>query len=370
MSRTIRVTQVVFDLDGGGLETLVADMIRRWHGTDIVSSVVTLRGQEGRVGAQIRPLTDQFHVPRQTSAALLFPRSVARAIRATRPDVVHMHSGAWFKSALAARLAGAPRLVFTEHGREHYDPWLMRRLDRLAARWTDVVVPVSTRLAGYLERVIGVDPRRIVPIANGVDTERFAPAPRDPADLTALGFPADALVLGSIGRLEYVKRYDRMIDALTKLPPAFGGRPLVLVIFGDGNDRPRLEQLVRDRGLESRVRLPGWSDPVRAHRVLDVFSLTSDSEGMSVSLLESMATARAPVVMNVGANAELLGEALGAQLVPAGGDAAYVAAVAATFGDPARYEEVTRRARERSGHYALARMLERYEQVYRGEAVT
>jgi glycosyltransferase involved in cell wall biosynthesis len=367
----LRVTQVVFDLDGGGLETLVGEMTRRWAGTDIVTSIIALGGREGRVGASIRGLVDQFHVLTPLPlVSMVFPLALARAIRRTRPDVVQLHSGAWFKSALACRIARAPRVVYTEHGREHYDPPLLRALDRRAARWTDVVVPVSLRLARYMGRVVGVEARRIHPIPNGVDTDRYRPAPRRADVLASLSLPPDALIVGSLGRLEQVKRYDRLVDALAGMPPRIEGRPVFLAVFGEGSARPVIEARARELGVADRVRLPGWmGDPVEAHRVLDVFALVSESEGMSVSLLEAMATGTVPVVMDVGANAELAGPELAGQVVPGGDVAAFTRVAERSLADAEGRARLGRLARERAAHrYALTTMLESYERVYRGSA--
>lgn len=370
---TVRVTQVVFDLHGGGMESLVAAMAQRFAGGPIVMSVVTLSGRVGRVGEATKPFLDQFHVTRPLPVlSMVMPVGVARAIRATRPDVVHLHSGAWLKGALAARMAGATRVIFTEHGREHDDPPLMRWLDRRAAARTDTIVAVSDRLARYMVDVVGVDARHLRTIPNGVDTGAFTPG-APPDELRAsLGIPPEALVLGSIGRLQPVKGYDRMIEAFARLRAAGGfERPVYLVLCGDGAERPRLEAMVARLGLAEAARLPGWTErPVDFYRLLDVFALTSHSEGMSVSLLEAMACGRTPVVMDVGANAELAGSELADQVVAADDVDGFVRTAAATLASASRRARAGSIARKRAvERYGLDQMLAAYEALYRGPAV-
>ncbi len=158
MRRAIRVTHVVFDFEGGGLESLVAAMAERFRGTDVVMSLITLGGRMGRLGQATRPCFDEFVVARPTRGfSLLRPVALAREIGATRADVVHVHSGCWYKGAKAARLAGVDRVVYTEHGREHDDPWIQRWLDGRASGYTSAVVAVSTRLQGYLVNALHVD---------------------------------------------------------------------------------------------------------------------------------------------------------------------------------------------------------------------
>ncbi|HRN51902.1 MAG TPA: glycosyltransferase [Gemmatimonadaceae bacterium] len=364
----LRVTQVVFDLDGGGLETLVGEMVRRWAGTSICVSVVTLSGRAGRIGAAVRGLTEQFHVLKPLpGASMVLPLGLARAIRRTRPDVLHSHSGAWFKSALAARISGVRGVVYTEHGREHHDPPMQQRIDRLAARWTHTVVPVSDRLGNYMTNAMGLNPAKICPVPNGVDTDRYAPGNRDPQMMAALSLPDDALVFGSIGRLERVKRYDRMLEALAAMPAVIGGRPVFLVLFGEGSARAQLEQRARALGVSDRVRMPGWvMDTPAAQRVLDVFSLTSESEGMSVSLLESMSSGAAAVVNAVGANAELLGPEWSGQVVRDFDPESYRAALHRTLHDESQRVTMGQRVRDRvEKHYSLTAMMRAYESIYR-----
>jgi glycosyltransferase involved in cell wall biosynthesis len=362
----VRVTQVVFDLDGGGLESLVADLARRFHGTSVLVSVITLSGRVGRVGATVRDLVHQYHVLRPVRvASMIAPLGLVRAIRATRPDVVHLHSGAWFKPAFAARLAGVPGVVYTEHGREHDDPVLARWLDRRASRLTDAVVAVSDRLRTYLRDQVGIASHRLITIPNGVDTVRFAPGVSPPDLRASLGIPGGALVLGSIGRLEPVKAYDRLLDAYARIRAVPGGPVMILVLGGDGSSRAALEAQVDRLGIRDGVRLPGWMRPDDAYRLMDVFALTSLSEGMSVSLLEAMASGVCPLVMDVGANAELLGPQLSAQVVPAGDLDAFCEALAATVLDPERRRLASLAGRARVvSEFGLDAMTARYGALY------
>ena len=365
----IRVTHVVFDLQGGGLESLVAAMAQRFARSAVAMSVITLSGRAGRIGAAIRPLLDQFHALAPLSGvSMVAPVGLIRCLRRVGPHVVHLHSGAWFKGALAARLAGVGRIVYTEHGREHYDPLLLRWLDRRASRWTDVVVAVSDRLRRYLEATLHITPGRIRTIENGVDVNVFSPGPKSRDVLDKLAIPPDAFVVGSVGRLERVKAYERLIEAFARLRR--GGevmRPVYLVIGGEGSERKALTDCARRWGVSDFVRLPGWVEqPVELYRLLDVFALTSLSEGASISLMEAMACDTAPVVMAVGANAEILGPDLQRQVVPAGDVDALRRSITAILQSPEELGRVRARARQRViTRYQLDRVITQYEALYR-----
>lgn len=372
-TRPLRVTQIVFDLDGGGMETLVQSMADTWAGTELEMSVITLSGRIGRTGEAVRNRVDQFHVLGLTRGlSMIAPTQLVRAIRATRPDVVHLHTGAWYKSALAARLAGVPRVVYTEHGREHDDPLLARWQDRLASRWTDAVVAVSRRLHDYLIRTVGVRAERVVTIPSGVDTARFSPGTASTALRESLGIPTGALVLGSVGRLERVKAYERLVGVYAALRRRAPQVPLVLVLFGDGAERDVIAREADRLGVRDGVRLPGWTEsPVDGYRLLDVFAMTSRSEGMSVSLMEAMACGACPVVTDVGSNADVLGETLTRHVVPDGDADALLATLTECLASAGTRRAAGARARDAAvARHGLMQMLDAYERLYRGAALS
>ena len=367
----LRVTQIVFDLDGGGMETLVAAMAARWHGTDVKMSVITLSGRVGRVGELVRPLVEQFHVLRLTPGiSMISPHGLMRALRQTRPDVVQLHTGAWLKGAYAAKLASVPRIFYTEHGREHHDPALARLQDHLASRLTNRVIAVSARLGAYMVNAVGVRADRVVTIPNGVDTNVFTPHAGDGALRAALGIPADALVIGSVGRLEPVKAYSRLVAAYAALRRMDLGRPLALVIFGEGTDRAAIEREIDRLGVRDGVRLPGWTDrPAEGYRMFDLFAMTSTSEGMSVSLLmEAMACGICPLVTDVGSNAEVLGETLRSHAVTDYDADEFVRVASELLTQTPRRAAAAAAARQHAvAQHSLTRMIDQYEHLYRDE---
>jgi glycosyltransferase involved in cell wall biosynthesis len=365
----MRVTHVVVDLDAGGLESVVYALARQFAGSPVVMSVITLSGRVGRVGADTRPLVDQFHVMRPVpKLSMVHPAGLANRIRRTKAEVVHLHSGGWYRSAKAARMAGVQGVVYTEHGLSGPNTSLQRWLRRHAAERTDVVVPVSETLRRHIVEADGVPVDRVQVIENGIDTQRFCPGPVSQELRAALKIPPGARVVGSLGRFEAVKAYENLIQAFAALDSeALGGVPPVLVLCGDGQEQAKLRQLSNELGVHDRVRFPGWvDDPVSFYRLFDVFALTSLSEGMPMSLLEAMASGALPVVTAVGACAEVVGPALSRQVVPPGNIEAISQALLSTFQLGQRRSQLVAHARARIvDSFSLERMASEYERVYR-----
>ena len=304
---------------------------------------------------------------------MLFPREIATALTELRPDVVHMHSGVWFKAARAARLARLGATVFTDHGRPWPDPWANRTLDYLGSRATRRVIAVSATLRDYLIHRIGIPASKVQVIRNGV-----APAPRVSAEAIAtarraLALPDGAPLIGTVGRLDPVKAYDVLLRALAIMRKGWKG-PVApcLVIVGDGPDRGRLEGVIAELGLADAVRLAGWQRDVQPLLcTMDVFVLSSNSEGTSVSLLEAMQASRPVVATAVGGNPDVLGPELAAQLVPARAPAELAHLLTATLAEPENLARLAQASRKRvDAEFSQRRMFVGYEALYSELAAT
>lgn len=365
--RRLRILQVIQNLNYGGMERLLADIVRQVDSTRFESHVLAL-GYLGRFAEGLEATATLHVAPRLRRHSFLWPGPLIRLIREIGPDVVHMHSGVWYKTSLAARAAGVPRLIFTEHGRAEVERYFPRLLDRLSANRTDVVVAVSAAVAGRLRDSVLTDRARIVVIENGVDTDLFGPRQDNGNIRRELGIARDTPILGSVGRLEHIKGYDVMLEAYALLRRNWTGEGCpALVIGGDGSEHARCTGLKRQHQLD-QVHLLGWRDDIHdLHSAFDLFTMASRSEGTSVSLLEAMSAGLCPVVTDVGGNSAVLGEALRHRLVPREDPAALAAAWRDALEDPARRSHDAARARARVQQaFSLDRMVRRYEELYAG----
>jgi glycosyltransferase involved in cell wall biosynthesis len=364
--RRTRVLHVIQNLNYGGMERLLADIVAEVSPERFESHVLVL-DFFGRFAQGLEPHATLHRAGRMSPLSMVRPASLIRQIRAIAPDVVHTHSGVWYKISLAARGAGVPRLIHTDHGRASPDPLHARMLDSLAARRTDVVVAVSEALAQQLAATVVRGATPIEVVRNGVDTELHRPRADTGRIRLELGVGAEVPIVGSIGRLEPIKGYDVMVDAFARLLAQWpGGEAPRLVIAGDGSQRQRLLHAAREHGIAEQVHLLGWRDDVHdLHSAFTLFTMSSRSEGTSVSLLEAMSAGLCPVVTDVGGNAAVLGGALRHRLVPPEDPEALAAAWRDVLLRRDRSEQDGAAARQRVIEaFSLAAMVERYQQLY------
>ena len=138
------------------------------------------------------------------------------------------------------------------------------------------------------------------------------------------------------------------------------------MIGGEGSERSALERQIEELGLRERVHLLGWRNDI--HDLLSAFSLftmSSRSEGTSISLLEAMSAGLAPVVTDVGGNSAVLGDGLSHCLVPFGDTQALAEAWSRTLATSDGQRADGDLARNRVVNvFGLRAVVQRYEQLY------
>lgn len=366
-SRPIRVAHLIQNLNYGGMERVLHSLARALPNEGFEVHVVVLE-YYGRFAEGLGSAETLHQVPRMSRLSLLRPGRLITVLRELAPDIVHTHSGLWLKGVRAARMAGVPVVVHTEHGRPDPVPLINRVIDNRASRLTDAVIAVSEALGEVLRQQVVHHPTRVRVIVNGVDTDRLRPHSLPSSVRAQIGVPDDAPVIGSVGRLEPIKNYALAIRALAGLPGPFAaGRAPYLILVGDGSERRELELLASGLGVAERVRFLGWRDDAeQLYHAFDIFTMTSRSEGTSISLLEAMAAGTCPIVTDVGGNRAVLGPALDSLLVPDNSEAALTRAWRFHLENPDITAALAQQARLRvEKSFSLARMAEQHATLYR-----
>ncbi len=320
------VLHVVHRLAMGGLENGLVNLINHMPAERYRHAIVCLTDSTDFRQRLRRPDVPVVELHKREGQDFAVYGRLWRTLRRLRPDIVHTRNLGTLESLAVAALAGVRGRVHGEHGRDMYDLYgarLKYRLFRkLVAPIVSRYVTVSRDLADWLVRSVGVSPRRVVQIYNGVDTRRFQPrvGPRDPL-MPADFAPPGAFVIGAVGRMEAVKDHATLVKAFIRMVGA--GRPehahARLVIVGDGPGRATALELLRAAGLGHLAWLPGErADIPDVMRSLDLFVLPSLGEGISNTILEAMACGLPIVATSVGGNLELVVEGQTGTLVPPG----------------------------------------------------
>jgi sugar transferase (PEP-CTERM/EpsH1 system associated) len=310
---SLRVLHVIDRLGMGGTEYGMLKVIDGLGSGAFEHRVCTVRGFDDEL-AQLHGLKDRVYVAGRTGAGYQFLLGrLVRIIRAFRPHIVHSRNWGAIEAIPAARLAGVPVAIHSEHGYEvemlEGLPVRRRLFRRAAYAMADAVFTVTEELRSYHAQQAWMPLKRIRVLPNGVDTCRFAPRPAERADIRQrLGLPASSFVVGAVGRMVKIKDYQTLLQAAETLVAR--GFPVHVLMVGSGPELSTHQQAVaRSPLLDGRVIFTGAvTNVAEALNAMDVFVSPSLGEGMSNTLLEAMASGLPVVVTRVGGNPEIVEE--------------------------------------------------------------
>ncbi len=308
------ILHVIHHLVIGGLENGLVNLINRMPASAYRHAVACIEDYSEFRYRIARPDVEVVALHRSRIGFRKLQAEIFRLCRRLRPAIIHSRGMSGLDALLPARLAGVRYCVHGEHGWDvdnlHGRKWKPALLRRLHAPLVTHYIAVSRDLEGFMIRRVGVSPRRITQIYNGVDTDRFSPAGSNARELLPAQMRADdSIVVGTVGRIQAVKDQATLLAAVARLNadrPELGRRMRVMIV-GDGPLLPAL----RHRAAELEIAAQTWfagsmSNVPDALRAMDVFVLPSLNEGISNTILEAMATGLPILATRVGGNVELL----------------------------------------------------------------
>jgi glycosyltransferase involved in cell wall biosynthesis len=232
-------------------------------------------------------------------------------------------------------------------------------LDRLTLPLTSGIITVSEYLA---EEVALRGGKHLETIYNGQAPISFAdPASSRHQFRLQWGIPADALILGTIGRLHPAKGQTYLIKAVTQLYSKFPN--LHLLLIGDGPLRQDLELELKQSTIPHT--LTGYlPQAYRALPAMDLFVLPSVSEGMGLVLLEAMQAGVPIVASAVGGIPEVVRAGIDGLLVPPGDVAGFCDACSKIIDNPDLAKSLVLSGLSRWPKFSINSMVSKTEQVY------
>lgn len=354
----LRIVQVVQTLAVGGLETMAVNLAIAHRRAGHESAIYTV-GEAGALertareaGVAVVPFRKKpgFH-----AGTLL---AMARTLRGAGVDVVHTHNGVIHHyGALAARLAGAGAVVNTRHGLAFHSMGRQELYYRATMPLTQAVVFVcEDGRRHYVGKGLVPEAKSSI-ILNGIPLERFQERRARP------GSARPRIRFGTVGRLVKAKAHLDLVEAFARIAPELPDAELH--IWGDGENRGALLERIGGCGYEDRIHYHGAAaDSAEALRTVDVFVLSSISEGLPLVILEAMAAGLPVVSTRVGGVPEVAPDGVVARYCRPGDPSGLAEAMlSAARGDLAGPGETAfRLAEERFG---LTTMQAQYEELFR-----
>ncbi len=367
------IAHILFRLDYGGMENGIVNLVNELPHEQFRHVVVALSEATKFRERITRSDVEVYALHKQAGKDFLAYWRLYKLLRQLKPDLVHTRNIGTLDCAVIAWLAGVPIRVHGEHGWDVHDPdgtslkyiWVRRLINRFVSRF----IAVSQDLQSYLVQVVGINPQKTIHIYNGVDTKKFVPRQNGMASVLPAGiFPIGCVVIGSVTRFNEIKDPLNLVQAFISLRRDLRKQHVNvrLLMIGDGPLHSLALNLLQEAGEADAAWLPGSRDDIPSLlKEMDVFVLGSLKEGISNTLLESMATGIPLVATLTGGNINLIESGVMGMLVPVGNPQALADALLSYVKDAELRQRHGAAARARAeSRYSLANMLDGYSNLY------
>ncbi|MBA6357436.1 glycosyltransferase [Colwellia sp. BRX8-3] len=233
-------------------------------------------------------------------------KQILQIIKNNQVDIIHCHQYTpWVYGVIAAAFT-KKKVIFTEHGRFYPDSstWKRKLINPILNFFTDQVTAISKATKQALVEFENIPKKSIQVIYNSI-----APLQVDEEIVhqirAELAIPNNHKVLGTIARFDPIKNHIMMLKAFSKV--LIEQPNTTLIIIGDGNERSNIETCIATLGITNNVILTGYKPkPGNYLALMDIYLLSSLSEGTSMTLLEAMSLSKPCVVTDAGGNPEII----------------------------------------------------------------
>lgn len=359
--------------DGGGPDKTILLSAARHDSRRFDVRCIYLRSAEDHafnIGKRAAALQIPFEEVLESGA--LDPRAVLslrEKVLSHRPHILHAHD---YKTDILGLLLKPflpdTVLLSTAHGwtQDNEKMNYYNHLDRLALRQYAHVVAVSEATRDKL-LLVGIPDARLTVLYNGIEVDTWKPGARAQAAeqvRARFGLPPTGRLLGFIGRLSAEKDLPTALAVAAKV---LNTCPDVhVMVIGEGAQQDSLPELLKSHGIQDRVWLLGHQRiSPEVYQALDVYYMTSLTEGLPNTLLEAMACGVPSVATAVGGIPELVGQSQSVRLKPAGDVSGLATAVTSLLQEPEQAQRLGQAARTRILEaFSFSDRLQRIEQLY------
>ena len=363
-----RILHVIYSLYRGGAERLIETQLVTGDREHYELLVCAVNGGGDLIGAMERAGATVFLLGKRYQGDLTIFWRIIQLIRRERIDLLHLHNapGA-FWGTLTAVLGGIRiPIVRTEHRPylPEYLPWLYRWLYRSLLMKANKIICVSPSVRNsYAEHFPGTS-SRLVTIRSGIRTEAFTDLPPRASCRARFKLPAESRIVGTVGRLAPVKNQRLLIEATAVARQSIPD--IHLAILGAGELRESLAAAAADLGLSDAVSfIPPTAEVGLFLGALNVFVLSSDSEGLPLTVLEAQAAGLPVAVTGVGGIPEIVEDGINGFIVPKGSAQILAQAITLLLNSPAEASAMGKRGREKVQRlFSADRMVREIEAVY------
>jgi len=286
---------------------VIKNLVEGIDSNQVETSILCIEGPLGPFGKMLQEQGFEISIMKRSPGFdVKLIKGIRTYIKKHNIDVLHCHQySPWVYGAFAAAFTKT-KVIFTEHGRFYPDSssWKRKLINPVLIQFTDHITAISKATKQALSDFEFIPLHKIDVVYNGI-----FPLKTDGNQSRLLkekyNIGDNATILGTIARLDPIKNQTMMIEAFSSVLKTQTN--IYLFIIGDGEEREKLENLADSLSVRDNIIFTGYiAKPVDYLQLIDIFLLSSLSEGTSMTLLEAMSLSKPCVVTDAGGNAEII----------------------------------------------------------------
>lgn len=282
----MRILHVVSSLNVGGAERFVIDLAYEQQQSNQAEVTILSMGKEGE------PLEDELKRLSLNKLLLSHVNDIRKHL--SNYDLVHVHSSHCLLRVLLASLFKKIQVVYTRHNERAHSSLKWRIIYKLASLKLSKMIFVAEKAKENYLKVYPNFKNKVITILNGV------------LPITNKKTPSATLRLGHIGRFVPLKAQHFLIEAIATLP-SHTQEKVSLSFFGTGETMAFNQKLAKEKIANVETKFHGFvTDRDAIYSQIDVLVVTSETEGLSLAILEALASGTPTIASEVGGNPELV----------------------------------------------------------------
>jgi len=365
----IRILHVITRLPIGGAERLLIGILQNLDKSIFKSTVCCIQDR-GELADEVESLGHpviSLNMMRKGGYDFRVVSSLRRIIIENRIDIIHTHL---YHANLYGRLAARKEKITTissVHNTYKKGKWHRHLINRWLAKKTFAVTAGSEDVKKDLIELDRIPENKVILLPNSIDLSRVETQLNHCQAKRLLGFTDDDIVIGTVGRAEKQKGHFILLEAFSKLLKRPDGKQLKLLLVGDGRLLSQLKETAKSLGISEKVNFAGNVTKLAdIYRAVDIFTMPSLWEGLSLAMLEAMAAELPVVATDVGGARDVLGNDQWGLLVPPNETDALASAIAKLLDSPDLNAAIASAGKQRvHDNYSVATLTNQLSHLYR-----
>ncbi len=307
MENKINVLHLTFDMRIGGTEQVIKNLVSNVDHDRINASILCIEEPIGPFGLQLIDKGIRINsFQRKGGFNVQLIIKIRAFIKDNNIDVLHCHQYTPWVYGVFSSIFTKTLVIFTEHGRFYPDSstWKRKLINPILSIFTAYTTAISKATKDALVEYENIPEKAINVVYNGIYPLEIKPKAVISLKKSLL-IPDTHKVIGTIARFDMIKNHIMMLKAFSQVLKTYTN--VMLIIVGDGDERSNIEACIKKLKLTENVILTGYKkEPENYLALMDIYLLSSFSEGTSMTLLEAMSIGKPMVVTDAGGNSEVV----------------------------------------------------------------